>query len=174
MKLDPELTKNLTNISYSLLVAGFIIVIVTTGLTNQNSLTALISGYSVLLVSLLFLLWLNWLNMETIPLFTIIKNMFPFITIITLIVLLITFLSVYFDRIASNHVSSYYYTFSNLSTIFLAVQIFLLFRELTNKQFELTKSINPRVFSTLMLLTTINAIIIGTLGIVLKFYITQG
>lgn len=174
MKLDPELTKNLTNISYSLLVAGFIIVIVTTGLTNQNSLTALISGYSVLLVSLLFLLWLNWLNMDTVPIFIIIKNMFPFLTIITLIILLITFLSVYFDRIASNHVSSYYYTFSNLSTIFLAVQIFLLFRELTNKQFELTKSINPRVFSTLMLLTTINAIIIGTLGIVLKFYITQG
>jgi len=174
MKLEPELFKNLTNISYALLVAGFIIVIVTTGLTNENSLAALISGYSVLLVSLLFLLWLNWLNMDSVSIFIILKNLFPFLTIITLIVLLITFLSIYFDRIASNHVSNYYYTFSNLSTLFLVIQIFILFRELTTKQFELTKSLSPRIFSTLMLLTTINAVIVGTLGIVLKFYITQG
>jgi hypothetical protein len=174
MKLDIDLYKNLANISYSFLVAGFIIVIVTTGVTNKNSLTALITGYSVLLVSLLFLLWLNWMNMDTMPIFTILKNFFPFLTIITLIVLLITFLSIYFDRISENHVSNYYYTFSNLSTIFLSVQIFLLFRELTTKQFEVTKSLSPRMFSILMLLTTINAIIVATLGIVLKFYITQG
>ena len=174
MRLDPELYKNLSNISYALLVAGFIIVIVTTGMTNQNSLAALISGYATLLVSLLFILWLNWINMENIPLFTIIKNMFPFLTIMILIILLITFLSLYFDRIASNHVSNYYYTFSNMSTVFLIIQLVMLFRELSTKTFEVTKSINPKIFSILMLLTTINAIIIGTLGIILKFYMTQG
>jgi hypothetical protein len=174
MRLDPDLYKNLSNISYALLAAGFIIVIVTTGITNQNSLAALISGYATLLVSILFILWLNWINMENIPLFSILKNIFPFLTIIILITLLITFLSIYFDRIANNHVSSYYYTFSNMSTIFLIIQIIILFRELSTKNFEITKSINSKTFSILMLLTTINAIIIGTLGIILKFYITQG
>uniref|UniRef100_A0A6C0IS73 Uncharacterized protein n=1 Tax=viral metagenome TaxID=1070528 RepID=A0A6C0IS73_9ZZZZ len=174
MRLEPELYKNLSNISYALLVAGFIIVIVTTGITNQNSLAALISGYATLLVSLLFILWLNWINMENIPLFTLIKNIFPFLTIMTLLILLITFLSVYFDRIASDHVSTYYYTFSNLSTLFLIIQLIILFRELGTKSFEVTKIISPKIFSMLMLLTTINAIIVGTLGMILKFYITQG
>jgi hypothetical protein len=174
MRLEPQLYTNLSNISYALLVAGFIIVIVTTGITNKNSLAALISGYSTLLVSLLFILWLNWINMENIPLFSLIKNIFPFLTIITLVILLITFLSIYFDRISSNHVSSYYYTFSNMSTIFLIIQMIILFRELSTKTFEMTKTISPKIFSILMLLTTINAIIIGTLGIILKFYITQG
>lgn len=174
MKLEPQLYGNLSNISYALLAAGFIIVIVTTGITNQNSLAALISGYSVLLVSLLFVLWLNWINMENVPLFSLIKNIFPFLTIMTLIILLITFLSLYFDRIASNHISNYYYTFSNMSTVFLIIQILILFRELSTKNFEMTKTISPKIFSILMLLTTINAIIVGTLGIILKFYITQG
>ena len=174
MRLDPELYKNLLNISYALLAAGFIIVIVTTGITNENSLAALISGYATLLVSILFILWLNWINMENIPLFSLLKNIFPFLTIAILITLLITFLSLYFDRIANNHVSNYYYTFSNISTVFLIIQIIILFREISTKSFEITKSINPKIFSILMLLTTINAIIIGTLGIILKFYITQG
>jgi hypothetical protein len=174
MRLEPELYKNLSNISYALLVSGFIIVIVTTGITNQNSLSALISGYATLLVSLLFILWLNWINMENIPLFTLIKNIFPFLTIMTLLILLITFLSLYFDRIASNHVSTYYYTFSNMSTLFLIIQLIILFRELSTKSYEVTKTISPKIFSMLMLLTTINAIIVGTLGIILKFYITQG
>jgi hypothetical protein len=174
MKLEPQLYGNLTNISYALLVAGFIIVIVTTGITNENSLAALISGYSVLLVSILFILSLNWINMENIPLFSLIKNIFPFLTIMTLIILLITFLSIYFDRISSNQVSNYYYTFSNMSTVFLIIQIIILFRELSTKNFEITKTISPKIFSILMLLTTINAIIVGTLGIILKFYITQG
>jgi len=174
MRLEPKLYKNLSNISYALLAAGFIIVIVTTGITNQNSLAALISGYSTLLVSLLFILWLNWINMENISLFSLLKNIFPFLTIIILITLLIIFLSIYFDRIANNHVSSYYYTFSNMSTVFLIIQIIILFRELSAKNYEITKSISPKIFSILMFLTTINAIIIGTLGIILKFYITQG
>lgn len=174
MRLDPELYKNILNISYATMIAGFVIIIVTTGITNTNSLSALISGYAILLVSLLSILWLNWVNMEGISLFSILKNLFPFLSIMVIVLTLISFLSIYFDRISSSRVSSYYYTFSNLSTLFLAVQLLVLFRELTTKNYELTKSVSSKVFSVLMLLTTINAIIVATLGIILKFYVTQG
>ena len=174
MKIDRELYVNLTNIAYSVVIAGFIIVVITTGMTNENSLTALISGYSGLLAALLFLVILNWINMDNVGLLQRIISLFPFLIIMFIILLLVTYLSLFFDRIVSNKVSSYYYSFSMVSTIFLAAQIMLLFSELISKHFESTKQIGGKMLSLLMLLGVINGILVITLGIILKFYSTQG
>jgi hypothetical protein len=45
---------------------------------------------------------------------------------------------------------------------------------LTDSNFENSKSIQPKIFSILILLGTINAIIVITLGVILKSYVTDG
>jgi len=174
MIIPKDLYTNLINISYALIIAGFIIVFITTGMTNQNSLTALISGYGVLISGIFFVAILNFSNMENLGLITRIINMVPFILIMFIIGLIMTYLSIYFDRISSKKVSDYYYSFSSLSIMFLIFQIFLLFNALMSKHYEATKQISGKVFSTLMLLGVINSIIVITLGITLKFFTTQG
>jgi hypothetical protein len=170
MRIDRTLNTNLTNIAYAVVIASFIIIWITTGMTSQNGLTALISGYSGLLAALVFLVVLGWTNMDqTVPIMTRLTSFIPFIVLIFIISLLVAYLSIYFERISTDQMSTYYYTFSHMSTLFLAVQIGILFRSILT-----TSSMDPKTFSILMLLGTINAIIVISLGVILKFYSTQG
>ena len=65
MKIEKDLYNNLINISYSIIIAGFIIILMTTGSTNTNAVTALISGYCAILVAFLFFGILTWINMNS-------------------------------------------------------------------------------------------------------------
>ena len=97
-----------------------------------------------------------------------------FLNICGIIILLIVYLSIYFERIISDKVSNYYYSFSNLSTIFLAVQIMMLFSIFFNKkEGDMGRSLD-KTFSIILLLGLVNIIIVTTIGIVLKYYSTQG
>lgn len=172
MKIEKDLYNNLINISYSIIIAGFIIIFMTTGSTNINAVTALISGYSAILVAFLFFGILTWINMNS---FSMILTG-VFIAICSIILMSIIFLSKYFDRIVTNKVSEYYYSFSNLSTLFLAVQLGMIFFTFFNKKEgeNLVNSTTSRTFSFILLLSLINIIIITILGIVLNYYYTQG
>ena len=185
MKIEKDLYNNLINISYSIIIAGFIVILITTGSANQNALTALISGYCAVLVAFIFFITVNWINMENLYMYPLFKLLAVCLVISGIIVILISYLSIYFDRISSNKVSSYYYSFSQLSTLFLAVQLIMLFSVffITNKgqqgtgqqgtgQLITGKSIE-KTFSIILLLGLINIIIVTTMGIVLKFYTTQ-
>ena len=89
--------------------------------------------------------------------------------------LLIFYLSKYFDKISKGEVSSYYSSFSLLSTIFLFTQLIIIF----NSIFNVSKSQNDKLFSNktfalLRLFGVINLLIVLTIGIILQFYSTQG
>jgi hypothetical protein len=162
--------KKLINIPLAVIIASSIIIFVTTNMNDTNGLSALLGGYSGLLLGLLFVILLNLI-------FT--KNtyfdMFPIVMIMIIVTLLIIYLSTYFDKISKDEVSSYYSSFSLLSTIFLAAQIIMIFSSIYGQNpSENTALFTNTTFSLLGLLSVINIIIVFTIGIVLHFYSTQG
>jgi hypothetical protein len=166
MMFDKEEYKNVVNIPYAVIFASGIIILITTGVANENSLKGLIGGYMGLGLGMLVLLILNippvnWLDI------------FPFIMILGIIGLMTTYLYIYFDKISKGEVSGYYNSFSVLSSIFLAAQTIMLFTALNSNEIN-GKLLSDRTFSLLALFGVINYLIVITIGVVLKFYSTQG
>ena len=165
---DKEEYKKVINVPISVIIGSFIIIVITSGMTDPNGLKSLIGGYAGLLFGMLFIIILNypppsWLDMV------------PFVVVIILISLLITYLSLYFDKISSGEVSSYYNSFSVLSTIFSATQIIILTSAMFSNAGEITsKILSDKTFALVTLFGVINFLIVITIGVVLHFYSTQG
>jgi disulfide bond formation protein DsbB len=106
-------------------------------------------------------------------------DMLPLLMIMIICLLLICYLGIYFERISKGDVSSYYSSFSLLSTVFLFTQLSMIFSAIFKNKKKLNISDNRQLFSYptlsfLGLFSLINILIVVTLGIVLKFYSTQG
>ena len=157
-------------IPFAVIVASCIIIIITTNATDSNGLSALLGGYSGLMLGILFVMILNLVFTKITYL-----EMFPVLMVLIISGLLIFYLSKYFDKISKGEVSSYYSSFSLLSTIFLFTQLIIIF----NSIFNVSKSQNEKLFSNktfalLRLFGVINLLIVLTIGIILQFYSTQG
>ena len=170
MMFDKEEYKKVINIPFAVIIGSFIIIIITTGITDKNGVSALIGGYSGLLLGMLFVVILNyppnsWLDM------------FPLVVIMIIASLLIYYLSTYFDQISKGEVSSYYKSFSVLSTIFLATQIIIVFSAMFSNSGEREtrgKLLSDTTFSLLGLFGVLNFLMVITIGVALHFYSTQG
>jgi len=162
--------KKVMNVLFSIIVASCIIIIITANMTDSNGLSALMGGYSGLLLGLLFIIILNLLFKQSTYF-----DMIPVLMIIIIVGLLLNYLRIYFDRISSGEVSSYYSNFSLLSTIFLFTQLIIIFGAIYGKsESDGSKLFTDTTFSLLGLFSVINIIIVLTIGIVLHFYSTQG
>lgn len=162
--------KKVMNVLFSIIIASCIIIIITTNMTDTNSLSALVGGYSGLLLGMLFIIILNLLFKQSTYF-----DMIPILMIIIIVGLLLNYLRIYFDRISSGKVSSYYSSFSLLSTIFLFTQLIIIFGAIYGKtESNGSKLFTDTTFSLLGLFSIINIIIVLTIGIVLHFYSTQG
>jgi hypothetical protein len=156
------------NVPITVIIASFIIIILTTGITDTNGLSALIGGYMGLLIGVLFVVILNmpptsWLDL------------FPFVVIMIIISIIIYYLFTYFEQISSGEVSDYYKTFSTISTIFLAIQLGIIYSAMLNNLKETTgKMLSNTTFVSLNLIGVLNFLVVATIGIVLRFYSTQG
>jgi hypothetical protein len=167
--------KTIMNVPFTIVIASFIIIVITTSMTDSNALSALIGGYSGYLLGMLFVVILSQMFMKTGYL-----EMFPMLVTIIITGFLLFYLGTYFDRIASGEISSYYYNFSILSTIFLLVQTAIIFTSLfSNLNSNSNNSGNIKIFSdttfsVLGLLGVINFLLVLTIGIILNYYSTQG
>lgn len=162
--LNKEEYNRAINIPLAVIIASFIIIIITTGMTDSNGLSALIGGYSGLLLGLLFIVILNFPPVRYL-------DMMPFAFLMSIISLFIYYLSTYFEQISTGNVSGYYNSFSILSTLFLAAQMAILFSAMFK---GLGNGLGNKTFSILALLGVIHFLIVTTIGIVLHFYSTQG
>ena len=143
------LFKKSINVIFAIIIASCIIILITSNMTDKNGLSALIGGYSGLLLGMLFIILLNFL-FKRYSYF----DMFPLLMIIIIIGLLVSYLGVYFDKISSGEVSSYYVSFSLLSTLFLFTQIIMIFSAIYKSQNKNLFSYTS--FSLLGLLSVIN------------------
>ena len=158
------------NIPFAVVITSFIIIMITTNMTDINGLSALLGGYMGLLLGMLFVIIINLVFTKTTYL-----DMFPIGMIVITVGLLIFYLRKYFDRISKGEVSDYYSSFSLLSTIFLFTQVILILTSMYDKiNGQNTKLFSDTTFSLLGLFSVINLLIVLTIGIVLHFYSTQG
>jgi len=165
--LNKEEFKKVMYIPVVVIITSIIIIIITTNATNTNGLSALLGGYSGLMLGILFVTILSWVYTKTIYL-----EMLPVLIITGF---LIFYLSKYFDKISRGEVSSYYSSFSVLSIIFLFTQVTIIF----SSMFDAVKNSNEKLFSKntstlLRLFGVINFLIVLTIGIILQFYSTDG
>jgi hypothetical protein len=174
MPISEDAYRTLIGIPYSLGIAAIIIILFTTGATNPNEVYALLYSYIILSCAIMFLFGLLWnkIDRDGISTFTKIMTLFPFIMIMIItfgISLLIYF---HFDRIIKG-VSSFYTFFLNISTMITILQIWLFFKAINDKYFLINNALNPKTFSVLSLLGTLNLIVCITLGVVVKYYATD-
>jgi hypothetical protein len=169
--MSNPMTSNLTNLLTAILVADVFSILCTIGITTETGLEALIGQYSVMGAVILIILILKtkgMINSGIIDKMSILITAAPFLFLLFLIIYYIVLVSIYFTNIVSNKISNYYYMFSKISTGLILGQVLLLVYTMA-KTVELPK----KIFTILMLLGTINAIVLITLGIVLKFYTTD-
>jgi hypothetical protein len=175
MAVDFALSSNIANFLFAVLIATVISVFCTMSLSSKNALNSLIAEYSVMEGVVLLLTVMTILNIKSsgASLFTFSSfiTLFPFLLILFIIGIFIALLSIYFDRIANNKVSSYYTSFSGTSVTLIIAQIMLLVNSIAKT--PTNPVLNKKTFSILMLLGTINLIVVITLGVVLKFYSTD-
>jgi F0F1-type ATP synthase assembly protein I len=165
---DKEEYKKVINVPLAVIIASFIIIIITTGMTNKNGVSALIGGYTGLLLGVLFIIVLNIPTNNWI-------NFFPFFYVMFIVSILLYYLYAYFGKISNGEISSYYGSFSILSTIFLATQLIILFSSMFSSNGDFSNNfLSNKTFSILSLLAVINFLMVITLGIILHFYSTQG
>lgn len=171
-----ELNSSLINGSYSFILAGFLIIIIAISSTGPNASIALLTGYSAILCAVLIILGSgfnmfintntesNKLNYAKLGI-----ALSPYLNVIFNTVLLITFVTIYFNKISANRVSDYYKTFSYISIFCLSIQIWLLVYPSIN-----LGELKNTTYSVLGFIGTINTISVITLGIILKYYTTDG
>lgn len=162
-------TPEYINVPLVVIIASFTIIVITTGIKDSNALKALIGGYSGLLLGILFISILNYPPTRWI-------DIFPIFGLITIISFLIYYLTMYFNQISTGEISGYYYSFSQLSTIFLAAQLLLIMSSMFSKNEGFTSKIrlSDKTLATINLLGVINFLLVCIIGIILHFYSTQG
>ena len=174
LKIKGDIFNQCIHILFAVIMASCIIILITTNMTDPNALSALIGGYSGLLLGMLFIIVLNF----NVGMYSV-MDMFPLLMVMIISIILISYLSIYFDKISKGDVSGYYSSFSLLSTVFLFTQLSMIFSAIFKNTNNNNNNNNNHLFSYstlsfLGLFSLINVIIVVTLGIVLKFYSTQG
>ena len=163
--------KKILSVPLSIIIASFILVILTSGVTNSNAVSALIGGYMGLFIGFLIVLVVTAMNVPISNWF----NLAPFLLVLIIVAILISYLFSYFNRISNGEVSDYYTAYSTLSTIFLVIQMIMIFSALYKVSDDFTKSLFPgKTFPLVILFGVIDMLIVVTLGVILKFYSTQG
>ncbi len=173
MPIEEGLFKKLTAISYSLTIASIIVILITSGSAGKKEINALQYSYIILAVSMLFMLGLLSTVINDTSIKSKIITLFPFILIAGNSAGIALMLYLFLDNIL-NGVSDYYSMFLNSSTMITIVLIWMMYRAVNDTYFMENKAINPKTFSLMMLLGTLNLITVITLGVVLKNYSTEG
>ncbi len=169
--MSNPMVSNITNLLTAVLVADVFSILCTIGITSQSGLEALIGEYSIMGAVILIILILKakgMFNSGIIDKMSILITLAPFLFLLFIVIYYIVLVSIYFENIVSKKISDYYYIFSKISTMLILGQVLMLVYTMS-KYIEVPK----KIFTILMLLGTINAIVLITLGIVLKFYTTD-
>ena len=170
LNIPPNISLNLFKFLYALIVGSSIVVFMTSGSTDITSINALRVSYIIILISLIFIITLISKSLTILNML----RFFPiFIPIFISIGYIIYLLFEYSDRISGNEVSDYYSTFMNLTNLLLFIQISILLSEITIKSFE-NFDLTPKILSILKLFTVLTTVSGITLGIILKYYTTDG
>jgi len=168
-----------SNIYNSLIVVGIIIIICTIGSSSVSSLTGTITGYSFIIIGTLLLMGYLMNNMNSSQqngssFISQLITVGPFVVLIGILIYMLYLLSFYFNKITNGNVASSYFTFMNIFIVLLMVQMYIFYNGTRDKRFIETGSIGKVTGLVLYFLEIINIIVVITLGVILKFFSTDG
>jgi len=160
-------------------VIGFIISFFSQGSISYGSMLA---GYSVLVLGIMMILLILFTKLFEITqnqsTFQIIWSIFmtsgPFLLMLGVIGFVLYLIIKYKDPINDNHVSENYHTFSNITIILLLLQIYMVYTNITTKEFEANGKIPKVTSSIIYLLGVLTAMCSMIMYIILKFFRTDG
>jgi hypothetical protein len=167
-----------TSIYKALINAGSIVFIIGMFSTGSNSINCFLSGYATLSLAMMMLLIQVLNNLQTkktedSSIATLIITLFPFILLLCVTAYLFYLTFVYKDIIIEGHVSSGYGVFSNIVTILILIQMYIIYSEVSSKSFQ-EKGISSVTMTTILLLGVISAIATNILRTILKYFTTDG
>jgi len=144
------------------------------GSSSASSLTGTITGYSFIITGTLLLMGYLMNNMKGLSIISQLITVGPFVVLIGILVYMIYLLSFYFNQITNGNVSNGYYSFMNIFVVLLMVQMFIFYNGTRDKSFIETGAIGKVTGLVLYFLEIINIIVVITLGIILKYFSTDG
>ena len=170
------------NVYKGFIIAGlvsFIVGFFTQGITSLNSY---IAGYSILIlaITMMLIIIFNNVNMVTEAsstiqtILSILMSSGPFLLMLTVISMLLYLIVKYKDNIIQNHVSSGYYSFSNISALLIFIQLYIIYTNVFTDKFQNTGKIDKVTSSIIYLLGVISLMTVIILYIILKYYTTDG
>jgi len=140
-------------------------------------------GYGVVALSIFAVMFLSFSlasNMSNLnkDLFGFIKELFadsmPSLLTLLILVWLVALNVTYFKRINQGKVSSEYVQFSKVNTIFLVIQIIVLFMFLRDQSSGNSTGAGSKMSYVVYIMTAINVILISMMNIILTFFSTDG
>lgn len=150
--------------------------------TPQVTLASYIAGYSVLSLCIMMILIILFngvlkttTNNSTLQvLYNILMTSGPFILILGIIGFVLYLLIKYYNKISSGQISSSYNSFNNIIVLLISVQIYLIYTNIDNSNFEFSGKISKVTSSIIYLLGLLTIICSVNLYIILKYFTTDG
>lgn len=166
----------------SLIFVSIILLVISFFTSGNTTIGALISGYSALTLSILMILiiLLNSLlpTMQGKPikeiLMTVLIAIGPFFLMLTVLGILLYLVITYNSLISDGHVSTNYYTFSNITVLLFLLQSYLLYTDMDTDKFKLTNRISKLTSSLVYLIGVLTFICSMILYTILKYFTTDG
>jgi len=160
-------------------VIAFIIAFFSQG---EVSLGAYIAGYAVMIFAIIMILIILINNVfrftkddSTIKIIIpIIMTTGPFLLMLAVIGFLLYLIITYKNNIISGHVSSGYNSFSNIVSLLLFIQLYIVYTNISKETFESTGKLSPITSSIIYLLCVLSGICSVILFTILKYFTTDG
>jgi len=168
------------SIAYAFIVGGLVLVLITTFTVSYSSLLGAILGYCATGVGIAMIggyIFYTLSAAENQAKFTfgsVIYRLTPFIALLSIIFMSVYIIGTYLERISSGRVTGFYNVFTVISTIFVSLQVYILFKSSRTAKFREAGIMSNMSISSSYLLSIINLIIIVTLGVALRYYSTDG
>ena len=149
---------------------------------GEVSIAAYIAGYSVLILAIIMILIILISNILRLTqgessfgkIFSIVMSVGPFLCLLGTISFILYLMITYKKNIISGHVSPGYSSFSNINTILLFIQLYMLQINISSEKFSLTGKLTQLTSSFLYLLIVLQFVCCVILFTILKYYTTDG
>ena len=161
-------------------LAGFLILFLTLGGSGPNQTGGMIIGYSFLLTGAILFTsnivskLVKSKNSESKNVLSLFVTLGPFFVFTILIGCVVALLSSYFQRIANNELTPSFGKLTTLSLLNTLILTYLFNRNTSTEEFKKTQEINKVSGMIMYLLEILGFVIVISMFIVLKFYVTDG
>jgi hypothetical protein len=175
---DDSIFNSLTSKFYiSLITVGVILLFATIGSTSMDSLNGSIAGYFLIAIGMAilisFIIGISSKNGSQ-NIISAIFSVGPFFVTIGIVAYILYLLFTYKDRIAEGNIAPGYANFTNISVILILLQLFLFYMGTQKQSFQRDNKLD-RVYSGLLYFVgVINIVAVITIGIILKYFSTDG